>query len=211
MRGERLASLVSFESLKLAAGAVMLAPFIPLIFMGEEYAEDAPFCYFISHSDPQLLEAVSRGRKNEFKDFSWQGELPEAHIPDTFARSKIVWEKRARGHHRTLLAFYRRLIRLRKIVPALAYLSTDTLEAWAVEQDRHLFLRRWYGQDEAYCIFNFSDGDSATGQPLPPGRWELLLDSADAKWDGPGRIAGPPESRVMVLPGNSFRLYIREG
>ena len=71
MLGERLSSLVDFESLKLAAGVVLLSPFIPLLFMGEEYGETAPFLYFISHSDPALIEAVRKGRKEEFKEFTW--------------------------------------------------------------------------------------------------------------------------------------------
>ncbi|HEY5542871.1 MAG TPA: hypothetical protein VIM04_06415, partial [Candidatus Binatia bacterium] len=74
MLGERLSQLVSFEALKLAAGAVILSPFIPLLFMGEEYGEEAPFQYFISHSDPQLVDAVRDGRRQEFAAFSWQGE-----------------------------------------------------------------------------------------------------------------------------------------
>ena len=61
------------EALKLAAGAVLLSPFVPLLFMGEEYGETAPFPYFISHSDPNLIEAVRQGRRDEFKAFGWSG------------------------------------------------------------------------------------------------------------------------------------------
>ena len=75
--GDRLSQAVSFEALKLAAGLVILSPFIPLLFMGEEYAETAPFPYFISHSDPELIEAVRRGRRAEFAAFGWQGETPD--------------------------------------------------------------------------------------------------------------------------------------
>ena len=76
MFGERLSGLVSFEALKLAAGAVFLSPYIPLLFMGEEYGEESPFLYFVSHSDPALVRAVREGRKNEFKAFSWQQGPP---------------------------------------------------------------------------------------------------------------------------------------
>ena len=66
MRGDRLSAAVSFEDLKLAAGIVLLSPYLPLLFMGEEYAESAPFPYFISHSDAALIDAVRRGRQSEF-------------------------------------------------------------------------------------------------------------------------------------------------
>src|SRR5439155_1354127 len=64
-RGERLSRLVDLEGLKLAAGMVLLSPFVPLLFMGEEYGEEAPFLYFVDHSDPKLVRAVRRGRRAE--------------------------------------------------------------------------------------------------------------------------------------------------
>ncbi|MBD3290350.1 malto-oligosyltrehalose trehalohydrolase, partial [candidate division KSB1 bacterium] len=73
MMGERLSHLISFEGLKLAAGVLLLSPYIPLIFMGEEYGESSPFLYFVSHGDPNLIKAVREGRKSEFKSFRWKG------------------------------------------------------------------------------------------------------------------------------------------
>src|SRR5574341_367200 len=73
MLGERLSNIIPFEGLKLAAGVVLLSPFVPLLFMGEEYGEEAPFLYFVSHSDPDLIEAVRKGRKQEFTAFNWKG------------------------------------------------------------------------------------------------------------------------------------------
>jgi maltooligosyltrehalose trehalohydrolase len=64
---------VSFEALKLVAGIVILSPYIPLLFMGEEWGERAPFQYFTSHSDAALVDAVRRGRQAEFAAFRWQG------------------------------------------------------------------------------------------------------------------------------------------
>ena len=61
--GERLSTLVDFEGLKLAAGITLLSPFVPMLFMGEEYGEIAPFLYFTSHGDKDLGEAVRRGRE----------------------------------------------------------------------------------------------------------------------------------------------------
>jgi maltooligosyltrehalose trehalohydrolase len=68
-RGERLAALVCFERQKLAAATLLLSPFVPLLFMGEEYGETRPFHYFVSHSDPGLIESVRRGRRAEWRPF----------------------------------------------------------------------------------------------------------------------------------------------
>src|SRR5262249_16007104 len=77
MRGERGTELVSVEQHNRAAGAVLLSPFVPLLFMGDEYGETAPFQYFVSHSDKQLIEAVRRGRIEEFAAFNWKDEPPD--------------------------------------------------------------------------------------------------------------------------------------
>ena len=74
--GDRLSQSLSFAQLKLAAGTVLLSPYIPLLFMGEEYSERAPFEYFVSHGDPSLVEAVRQGRKDEFAKFGWPGDIP---------------------------------------------------------------------------------------------------------------------------------------
>jgi 1,4-alpha-glucan branching enzyme len=88
MLGERLSQLIPFEALKVAAGAVLLSPYLPLLFMGEEYGETRPFLYFVSHGDADLVEAVRQGRKAEFRDFHAQGEPPDAVSPDTFLQVK---------------------------------------------------------------------------------------------------------------------------
>ncbi len=116
MLGERLSTLVSFEALKLAAGIVLLSPYIPLLFMGEEYGENTPFLYFVSHSDQTLIEAVRQGRKKEFGEFKWQGEPPDPQSTETFLKSKINWEKRNEGNHKVLLDFSKNLITLRKTI-----------------------------------------------------------------------------------------------
>ena len=91
MHGDRLSSLLSFEQLKVSAGALILFPFLPMLFMGEEYGETAPFQYFTSHSDEDLIESVRKGRHEEFEAFTWQGEAPDPHDEETFRRSKLNW------------------------------------------------------------------------------------------------------------------------
>ncbi len=104
MEGDRLSGLVGLEKLKLAAGAVLLSPFIPLLFMGEEYGETAPFQYFVSHSDPDLIRAVAEGRKAEFAAFGWQQEIPEPQDEQTFLRSRLDHALKKKEPHQTLLS-----------------------------------------------------------------------------------------------------------
>ena len=91
LRGERLAALVSFEARKLAAATVLLSPCIPLLFMGEEYGEAAPFHYFISHANPAVIQGVREGRRAELAAFGWHGRPPDPQdIASFLARSWIA-------------------------------------------------------------------------------------------------------------------------
>jgi maltooligosyltrehalose trehalohydrolase len=213
MLGERLSTLISFEALKLAAGTILLSPFIPLLFMGEEYGEDAPFLYFVSHGDPDLISAVRAGRKEEFKTFKWTDEPPDPQAMDTFLGSKIAWEKRNQGRHRLLREFYRKLIRLRREIPALAALNKNCLEVSGDEKKRIVLLRRWNGDSRVFCAMNFNSEEVIFRPDLLPGEWTRLVDSADDIWGGPGsslpeRITAWDE---VLIKGSSVALYRQEG
>jgi maltooligosyltrehalose trehalohydrolase len=215
MAGERLSRLVSFEERKLAAGAVLLSPFIPLLFMGEEYGETAPFLYFISHSDPALVAAVRRGRREEFAAFAWQGEPPDPADKGTFLRSKLDHALRKEGHHRVLFGFYKELLRLRKDVPALARLSKEQLEVAGYEKENVLFLRRWDGESQVFAVFNFNDALTSVAVPVPAGRWRRELDSTDERWQGSGSsVPDLLESQgqiVLALNPKAVALFAKEG
>lgn len=212
MLGERLANLVSFEALKLAAGVVILSPYIPLIFMGEEYGEEAPFLYFVSHSDPSLIQAVRKGRKEEFSAFSWKEEPLDPQALETFLMSKINWEKRGEGRHKILLDFYKNLIKLRKNVPALSNLDRDGLEVFGLEEEKVVIMRRWKADSHALCLFNFNKADTQLGTPLPEGRWRKMLDSSETTWGGRGTPLpeGISPGKKITIRGQSFALYRRE-
>ncbi|TAK31204.1 MAG: malto-oligosyltrehalose trehalohydrolase [Chloroflexota bacterium] len=184
MCGDRLSQLVHFDALKLAAGVVLLSPFVPLLFMGEEYGEIAPFQYFTSHTDPTLVEAVRRGRQAEFANFQWSGTVPDPQDEATFQRSKLDREMSKQGQHLVLLAFYRELIHLRKRLPTLTNLSTDDLEVVSFEVERVLFVRERNADDEVALVFSFGDAPITTSLPFPEGRWRKQLDSAEQKWQG---------------------------
>lgn len=119
-RGERLGHLVSPEQLRLAATLLLTAPFVPMLFQGEEWAASSPFLYFCDHDDPDTNQAVRQGRQKEFAAFGWDPEtIPDPQAEETFHRSGLDWEELSRPPHRELLDWYRTLIALRSRTPAL--------------------------------------------------------------------------------------------
>jgi maltooligosyltrehalose trehalohydrolase len=112
--GERLGALVDPRRRRLAAALLLCAPYVPLLFMGEEYDEPHPFRYFVSHDDPDLVEAVRDGRRREFSAVAWRDEVPDPQAKATFEDSKLEWALRTRPPHAQLLALYRDLLALRK-------------------------------------------------------------------------------------------------
>jgi maltooligosyltrehalose trehalohydrolase len=210
--GERLSSLATFEQLKLAAGAVLFSPYIPLLFMGEEYGETAPFQYFVSHSDHDLIEAVRKGRKEEFRAFGWNGEVPDPQAQETFLKSKIDLELRQQGRYRTMLGFYKNLLRLRKETPSLQTLSKTDMEVRSFAAENILHIRRWQSGEEVFSLFNFSEDHHDVPLTLPEGVWEKMLDSTEVRWAGPGSLTEPSiDARgrevVVRMKPHSFVLY----
>ena len=186
MLGDRLSQLVSFDALKLAAGVVLLSPYIPLLFMGEEYGEEAPFLYFVSHGDPDLIEAVRQGRKKEFQAFRWQEDPPDPQSEKTFEQCTLNWQQRTEGKHQVLLKFYQQLIQLRQQLPALRELDCKNMEVFSVEADRLIWFRRWHQDSQIFCLMNFSDRTVTHTAALPEGNWQKHLDSSDSQWLGSG-------------------------
>ncbi len=214
MLGERLSELVCFERLKLAAGAVLLSPFLPLIFMGEEYGERARFPYFVEHTDPGLIQAVREGRRREFAGFGWQGEPPDPQGEDTFL-SAVLNPKLAREEpHRTLLAFYRELLSTRRSLHSVGSSDRSRLEVASNEKTRTVLFRRWgpgLDGDHAVVVYHFAEAFGRRLVALPPGLWRKRLDSAEAAWRGPGSDLpdelGSEGEVELPLSAWSFVLY----
>jgi maltooligosyltrehalose trehalohydrolase len=186
LRGERLSKLVSFESLKLAAGVVLLSPYLPLLFMGEEYGETAPFPYFTSHSDPALVAAVKEGRKQEFQHLPAESEIPDPQSETVFEGAKLKCGLLHENLHRTLLELYKELIRFRKSLPSLAALVKEAMQVVELEEEKVLWVLRKNSEDETVTLFNFGDTQRECELPLSPGIWRKQLDSADTRWGGKG-------------------------
>ena len=210
--GERLSGLLPFPALKLAAAAVLLSPYLPLLFMGEEYGEPRPFLYFISHGDQALIEGVREGRKKEFAAFHAAGEAPDPQSEVTFEDSKLQWDLGKTGRHAQLRAFYRELLRLRRELPALARLDNASLTTTVVAPTV-LELRRWCDDNRIVVWMNFA-ADPATVTVAPgAGSWRRLLDAAEPAWGGdgsklPAQLADGTTPSPLTLPPYAVVIYV---
>jgi maltooligosyltrehalose trehalohydrolase len=204
-RGERLAALVSRDALRLAAALLLLSPYVPLLFMGEEHGETNPFLYFVSHGDPALIEAVRKGRQEEFASFGWKGEVPDPQAEETFEASRPRWERAEAGEGARMLALYRELIRLRRTEPALrpgaatARVRNDEAAGWvAVRYDKEGSVLQ--------AVFNLSP--EARVVPLEGDEeWSLALSTEALAYGGRGDAA--LAARGLRLPGHTAALLRR--
>ena len=181
-RGERLTALVPRGVRKLMAAILLLAPHTPLIFMGQEFDEAAPFQFFTDFGDPALQKAVSEGRRKEFKDFAFD-DVPDPQLPATFERSRLNWQKARDAND--MLVWYRSLLELRRSLfrsqpvqspnapPAAAQTSDRTCYACLLQEDTLLHMAVPRENPRLLLTCNLKPG-----RPLAqtPG-WELRLSS----------------------------------
>ena len=141
MLGERSSMLYNARIQRLLAMAVMISPFTPLLFMGEEWASKSPFFYFVNHSDPELIEAVRKGRQQEFADFQCEGKIPDPQKTETFNRSLLNWHEKDESEHAEMLAFYKTLICFRKNNPIIKNCNREDLEVYSYPDRNSIELR----------------------------------------------------------------------
>lgn len=203
IKGDRLSTMVDAETLKLIAGTVFFSPYIPLIFMGEEYGETNPFLYFISHGENDLIQAVREGRKRVFNYLS-EDEVPDPQAVETFNKSKLSWENKNEDQS-NLLAFYKELIRLRKTHDVLK--NTDRLgtEADIVKDRKAIVLLRQYHENLIICILNFEDESVTLEMTAQKKPLFVLLDSSGTNWKssqnvslGDNKISVNPKSVLLL-------------
>lgn len=219
--GERLAALVSPGKRAVAAALLLLSPFVPLIFMGEEYGETRPFLYFVSHDSDTLCALVREGRVREIggRGHAVDPPPPDPADPKTFERSRL--DRAAAGaSSRAVVALYRDLLALRREEPALhpgrAALTAvaDPGGAWlTVELGPHA-----PNEPTLLAAYNFSDVEQLVPAPsAPDGRlWRLRFSTRNARYGGPSdtpRLTRQKDgvSRVRALPESAvlYRLEDR--
>lgn len=155
--GARLSGRLDQRQLELMAMITLLAPYTPMIFMGEEWGARTPWQFFTSHPEPELAEAVAKGRIAEFAAMAWDlGTVPDPQDPETFRRSKLDWSEPDRADHAALLTRYRELIKLRRTRPEFTDPRLDRVLAQADDERGLLQVRR----DRLLLVINFSDRDA---------------------------------------------------
>lgn len=206
MLGERPGQLVSFAMQKLMTGAVLTSSYLPMLFMGEEWAETHPFLYFVSHSDLALIDAVRQGRQREFAAFQTTLAPPDPQAEATFGQSKLQWDLLTQEPHQTMLRYYKALLALRQH-PTLCHPDRRATTVTLYEDRQMLLLHRRRDQQQTSCLLNFSP--AAQSITLSPGRaWHKLLDSAEPQWRGP--VAAPSTvagGQLVTVQPESILIY----
>ncbi len=151
-KGDRLTNTLTYGQLKLAAATVLLSPYIPLLFMGEEYGEKNPFLFFTSFSDPRLIEAIRKGRANEFRHS--HSDLPDPQAGDSFQRCLLSWKDKE-GDGAALFNYYRSLIAFRKSRPAMQGVIRDSMSVHPAKENILAFERKIIN-DHVYVWLNFN-------------------------------------------------------
>jgi maltooligosyltrehalose trehalohydrolase len=151
--GERQEHLLGLAAAKVSLGLVLTAPYVPMLFMGEEWATSAPFLYFADHEDEEMRRSVAEGRKREFAAFGFDGEVPNPEEQKTFELSKVRWEEQSQGKHAEMLAWIKALIKLRRHTVSLNDGDLHRLAVSINEEQRTLVMER----DEARVVINFGD------------------------------------------------------
>ena len=206
MAGDRLSASLPAEASRLAAAAVLLSPFVPLVFQGDEYGERAPFPYFVSHSDPQLVEAVRRGRAEEFAGFGWEGEPPDPQSEDTF-RSAVLHRGRSSPDADAMRAWFRTLLDVRASVPAFARLDPSACDVSTHPDARTLVVQRRAGEDLGALVLHFGDDAVDVRAPLRRRRWRVLAGDTDGDRANGGDVLSDGEATLRVGPWGVLVLH----
>jgi maltooligosyltrehalose trehalohydrolase len=196
-QADRLGALVPFEAVKLAAALMFVAPAVPLLFMGEEYGETAPFQFFTSFLDPALAEAVRRGRTAEFARFAWARPIPDPNAPSTFTACRLNHALASAPRHRELREYYRHWLALRRAHPGLGARGKPATRADLEAGGSVLtVVRRAATGETARLVANLTGERQPWSGPGPGAT--LLVDSADRRFGGSGSTTPLAPYQVLL-------------
>lgn len=201
--GERLSKIVSFEKQKLAAGLLLTAPFVPMLFMGEEYGEDAPFQYFVSHGDPELVKAVQEGRKREFEYFHVRsGKFPDPQSEETFNNSKLKWDYSDNEEKEILFRFYKKLIDLRKEGEFKPFRKQKP----NTQSDENTKVLKVIseGKKSLLAVFNFNHKNQKVSLRQGDRTWKKIMASSDSQWGGKNDFYEKIKEVEIEIPSSAF-------
>jgi maltooligosyltrehalose trehalohydrolase len=191
--GDRTSQLLSVGRLKIGAALVLLSPFVPMLFQGEEWGAKTPFQYFTNHLDQKLGEMVRQGRRREFAAHGWkEEEVPDPQAIATFERSRLDWSEVSQPGHADLLDWHQRLIALRESEPALRDGDFTKTSAACDEE------KQWLTMERPPFVVTCNWGKNPARVPMPKGGFQICLASVPLERMENGAVLLPPDS-VAVL------------
>ncbi len=191
--GDRLEHIIGVARTKIALGIVLTAPFVPMLFQGEEFAASTPFLYFADHEDPEMAKLVAEGRKKEFAAFGWdESQIPNPEAMSTFTNSRLKWEEVDEGKHKDIFEWTARLIHIRRNSISLNDGDRGHVQVSFSEKDRWLRMDR----NLVTIVANLGQGPS---QFKVGSEYEMLLaSSAEFTPLEDGMLTVPPDGFVIV-------------
>lgn len=197
--GDRSASYLPEPAQRLACGLLMISPCVPLLFMGEEYGERRPFPFFCSFGDDALIEAVRRGRREEFAEmqFEWGEEIPDPQNPATFDSARLSWQWPEGTFHANLRRLYADLLAARRTWPGLVDRRRTMARVFRADREGGdiekspavLIVERGEKQGVLICA-NLTDCPMPLPAGIPGGRKWLLSTEAE-EYGGDRGTSGP--------------------
>lgn len=207
--GDRPSAVLNAGQLGIEAALLLLGPYTPMLFMGEEWGATTPFAFFTAHRAPELAAAVSQGRRREFARMDWDPDaVLDPQDPATFHASRLDWSQVERDTGAQLLELYRRLIRLRAEIPALTAPDRTLTRAAVDEQSRYVMIDRWRHHDDAVPELSIVLTLGEAPMPVPP---DLHADAELVLAHGPEGFLEelPALSGLTVLPPHAVAVFRR--
>lgn len=195
--GDRLHEAVSPAAYRAMSALLLLSPYTPLLFMGQEWAASARFMFFTDHN-AELGKLVTAGRRREFEKFqTFKGEdVPDPQAQETFERSRLDWSEREKSGHAQVLTLYRELLRLRSEDARLAQRGRSSFSARALGGDALVLERSAPGAGSLQIVMNIRGTRS---YPLSEGA-SVMLWTEDARFGGT-QERPPAQDGALVLEG----------
>jgi maltooligosyltrehalose trehalohydrolase len=190
---ERIRQVAGFNKAKIAAAVVILSPFVPLFFQGEEFATSHPFQFFTEYDDAKLVADMNEGRRKEhaLPGMKWE-DIPDPQDLKSFEVSKLPWQEIDQGEHAEMLDWYSRLVKLRGAREELRDGNLEKLEVRYSEEARWLVVQR----QSTVLLCNVSDQERTIDLL---GRWKVALESRTGFRLKNGHAYVPPESAIVLV------------
>lgn len=211
LQGDRIATHLTFEEQKIAAFILLLSPYLPLLFMGQEYGEEAPFEYFVNYENEELTANVYAGRKREFHLEANDMPLPDK---EAFLRSKLRWDSLENPKHKALFKLHQELIQCRKAHPIFKTIQKKDIHVYSSLTDSFIAWEYRTGPQalQFFCTFSKEKGKGKEKKEymLPfssTGKMELLLHTEEPRFAGSDSLLFTADQKKLSVEGPCAALF----